>query len=170
RARREQHRRAGRVHRAAQDHVGHRLSAPGRLLPGRAADAPRAARAAVLRGTASGARRRRPRLLRPELTHRASSMSRRVAEIRLATPADGAQLSAIYAPLVRDTAITFEVDPPDAAEMSRRVAESLPAFPWLVVEAGGEVLGYVYASKHRERAAYLWSVDTTVYTHARVRR
>lgn len=92
------------------------------------------------------------------------------AAIRLAAPADGAQLSAIYAPLVRDTAISFEVDPPDAAEMARRVAESLPAFPWLVADAGGEVLGYVYASKHRARAAYLWSVDTTVYIDARVRR
>ena len=92
------------------------------------------------------------------------------AAIRLATPADGAQLSAIYAPLVRNTAISFEVDPPDAAEMTRRVAESLPAFPWLVADAGGEVLGYVYASTHRARAAYLWSVDTTVYIHARVRR
>ena len=56
-----------------------------------------------------------------------------MAEIRLATPADGAQLSAIYAPIARDTAISFEVYPPDATEMARRVAESLPAFPWLVV-------------------------------------
>ncbi|HEY6980005.1 hypothetical protein [Reyranella sp.] len=63
------------------------------------------------------------------------------AAIRLATPADGAQLSAIHAPLVRDTAISFEVDPPDAAEMARRVAESLPTFPWLVADAAGEVLG-----------------------------
>ena len=50
------------------------------------------------------------------------------------------------------------------------MAESLPAFPWLVADVGGEVLGYVYASKHRARAAYLWSVDTTVYIHPRVRR
>ena len=90
--------------------------------------------------------------------------------IRLATPADAAQLAEIYAPIVRDTAISFEVDPPDAAEMARRVAESLPAFPWLVADASGEVLGYVYASRHRARAAYLWSVDTTVYVHARARR
>jgi phosphinothricin acetyltransferase len=90
--------------------------------------------------------------------------------IRLATPADGVQLAEIYAPIVRDTAISFEVDPPDAAEMARRVAESLPAFPWLVADASGEVLGYVYASRHRTRAAYLWSVDTTVYVDARARR
>src|SRR5205085_11369555 len=67
RAGREQHRGAGGLHRAAQDHVGHRLSALGRLLPGRAADAPRAARAAVPRGEAPGARRWRPRLLRNAL-------------------------------------------------------------------------------------------------------
>src|SRR5262249_34369828 len=56
-------------HRAAQDPVGHRLSAPGRLLPGRAADAARAARAAVPRSEAPGARRRRAGLLRFELIH-----------------------------------------------------------------------------------------------------
>src|SRR2546430_9670176 len=67
RAGREQHRRAGRLYRAAQDHVGHRLSALGRLLPGRAADAARAARAAVPPGEAPGARRRRSRLLPPDL-------------------------------------------------------------------------------------------------------
>src|SRR4029453_6180344 len=70
RAGRKQHRGAGRLYRAAQDPVGHRLSALGRLLPGRAANAPRAARVAVPRGEAPGARRRRPRLLWPELTQR----------------------------------------------------------------------------------------------------
>src|SRR2546430_3390705 len=68
RAGRKQHRGAGRLYRAAQDHVGHRLSALGWLLPGRAADAPRAARAAVPPGAAPGARLQRPRLPLPGLT------------------------------------------------------------------------------------------------------
>jgi phosphinothricin acetyltransferase len=92
------------------------------------------------------------------------------AAIRLATANDGEQLSRIYAPIVRDTAISFEIDPPDAAEMARRIVETLPALPWLVADSGGEVLGYVYASRHRARAAYSWSVDTTVYIHAGARR
>src|SRR5262249_10325037 len=76
RAGREQHRGAGQLHRAAQDPVGHRLSAPGRLLPGRAADAARAARAAVPRSEAPGARRRRAWLLRDELIQgRASGLA-----------------------------------------------------------------------------------------------
>ena len=68
RAGREQHRRAGRLHRAAQDPLGHRLSALGRLLPGRAADARRADRIALAGGEAPGACWRRPGILRPRLT------------------------------------------------------------------------------------------------------
>jgi phosphinothricin acetyltransferase len=77
-----------------------------------------------------------------------------VAAIRLATTSDGDQLSGIYAPVVRDTAISFEIEPPDAAEMAQRIVETLPVLPWLVADSGAEVLGYVYASRHRARAAY----------------
>jgi len=92
------------------------------------------------------------------------------ATIRLASEADAEQIARIYAPIVRDTAISFEVEPPTAAEMARRVTSTLPAFPWLVADAAGEVLGYVYAGPHRTRAAYGWAVDTTVYVHSRGRR
>ena len=85
------------------------------------------------------------------------------ATIRLATPADGAAVAAIYAPVVRDTAISFEVDPPDAREMAARIATTLPARPWLVAEADGRVVGYAYAGAHRARAAYDWSVEPSVY-------
>jgi phosphinothricin acetyltransferase len=56
------------------------------------------------------------------------------------------------------------------AELQRRIEYTLPQYPWLVCEAAGDVLGYVYASKHRERAAYQWSVDVSAYTHPRARR
>lgn len=85
--------------------------------------------------------------------------------IRVATPTDGATAAAIYAPIVRDTAISFEVDPPDAAEMARRIEATSRRYPWLVADRDGETLGYVYAGPHRERAAYGWSVETTVYVH-----
>ena len=84
------------------------------------------------------------------------------AVVRLAEPADGTGVQAIYAPIVRDTAISFEVDPPSAEEMARRISTTLERWPWLVCADGGTVLGYVYAAQHRERAAYRWSVDVTV--------
>lgn len=85
-------------------------------------------------------------------------------KIRTATPADAAAVAAIYAPIVQHTAISFETEPPDAAEMRSRLDKTLASLPWLVAEDdAGTVCGYAYASKHRERAAYQWSVDTTVY-------
>lgn len=85
-------------------------------------------------------------------------------KIRTATPDDAAAVAAIYAPVVQHTAISFETDPPDAAEMRSRIDKTLTTLPWLVAEdEQGAVCGYAYASKHRERAAYQWSVDTTVY-------
>ncbi|MFL6695626.1 MAG: arsinothricin resistance N-acetyltransferase ArsN1 family B [Vitreoscilla sp.] len=84
--------------------------------------------------------------------------------IRTAEPADAEALSAIYAPIVRDTTISFELDPPSVAEMRSRIVTTMKALPWLVsVDGHGAVDGYVYASKHRERAAYQWSVDVTAY-------
>ncbi|HTU89446.1 MAG TPA: GNAT family N-acetyltransferase, partial [Gemmataceae bacterium] len=82
--------------------------------------------------------------------------------IRLATLDDAEQIQAIYAPYC-DTPISFELESPNAEEMRRRLAKVLGQYPWLVCDGGSEVLGYVYATQHRERAAYRWSVDTTVY-------
>jgi phosphinothricin acetyltransferase len=88
----------------------------------------------------------------------------------MAIESDAAQVASIYAPVVRETAISFEVEEPSEAEMCERIAGTLKQFPWLVCEAAGEVLGYVYAGAHRTRAAYQWSVDVTVYVHAAHRR
>lgn len=82
---------------------------------------------------------------------------------RLATPGDGDACAAIYAPYVTDTAISFEVAPPDAAEMAARIARTIERTPWVVVEADGEVRAYAYGTRHRDRAAYDWTVETTVY-------
>jgi L-amino acid N-acyltransferase YncA len=84
--------------------------------------------------------------------------------IRSAVSGDADALAAIYAPVVRDTAISFEFDPPDVEEMRARVINTLKTFPWLVsIDDRGEVDGYAYASRHRDRAAYQWSVDCTAY-------
>src|SRR6476620_2575552 len=86
--------------------------------------------------------------------------------IRLATPADGDRLSEIYAPAVVGSGISFELEPPDGAEMARRVGYVAARTPWLVCEHRGEVAGYAYASRHRERAAYDWSVEVSAYVDA----
>jgi phosphinothricin acetyltransferase len=82
--------------------------------------------------------------------------------IRLATPADAEPVHAIYAPYCH-TPISFELAPPGVEEMRGRLAKVLGQFPWLLYEEGGDVVGYAYAAPHRERAAYRWSVDTSVY-------
>lgn len=89
--------------------------------------------------------------------------------MRIATPADAADVAAVYAPVVRDTVISFEAEPPDAAEMARRIRATLPARPWLVAERGGVVIGYAYAGPHRARAAYRWAVETSVYVAGEAR-
>jgi len=90
--------------------------------------------------------------------------------IRMATESDAEQIAAIYTPYVRDTPISFEVVPPTAAEMRQRIGALTANFPWLVCEAGDAVLGYAYASRHRDRAAYQWSVDVSVYVRADAHR
>jgi phosphinothricin acetyltransferase len=83
--------------------------------------------------------------------------------IRPATPGDACAIAGIYAPYVRDTAITFEVDPPDTDEMRARITDKSAHFPWLVAERDGRILGYAYAGTFHPRAAYRWMVETTVY-------
>jgi L-amino acid N-acyltransferase YncA len=84
--------------------------------------------------------------------------------VRVATPGDAEAIAAIYSPIVTLTAISFETEPPTATEMRLRIQSTLQRLPWLVgLDAGGDVNGYVYASKHRERPAYQWCVDTTAY-------
>lgn len=91
--------------------------------------------------------------------------------IRVATPDDAAAIAGIYAPVVSTTFISFETEPPSTEEMTRRIVSTLLTLPWLVsVDEHGDVDGYAYASRHRERAAYQWSVDTTVYVRADRRR
>jgi phosphinothricin acetyltransferase len=90
--------------------------------------------------------------------------------IRLATPADGPALADIYRPAVTDSAISFELEPPDGTAMALRIARILTRLPWLVCERDGAVLGYAYASPHRERPAYQWSVEVSAYVHREARR
>jgi L-amino acid N-acyltransferase YncA len=90
--------------------------------------------------------------------------------VRLARADDAARVQAIYAPIVRDTPISFEVDPPGVPEMRRRIIDTLATLPWLVCERDSETLGFAYAAAHRTRPAYRWSVDVSVYVAGHARR
>ncbi len=85
--------------------------------------------------------------------------------IRLATHLDGSALAEIYRPAVTDNSTSFELDPPDGAELTRRAAKCMERTPWLVYERDGQVLGYAYGGIHRERAAYQWSAEVSAYVH-----
>ena len=90
--------------------------------------------------------------------------------IRLAREEDAKAILEIYAPIVRNTVISFETEVPDVALMRSRINSTLKSLPWLVCENQGELLGYVYASPHRSRSAYKWSLDVSAYVHPQARR
>lgn len=94
-----------------------------------------------------------------------------MSAIRPARRADGAAMAAIYAPFCGDaSAVSFEVVPPRAEEMERRLEAVSATYPWLVAEVGGHVAGYAYAGPHHERAAYRWAVNVALYIDAGHRR
>lgn len=87
-------------------------------------------------------------------------------EIRRARRADGAAVAAIYAPVVRESATSFEVEPPTPREMADRIEQITSPHRWLVADDGQRgVVGYAYGSPHRGRVGYRYSVETSVYVH-----
>ena len=84
-------------------------------------------------------------------------------EIRIVQIQDAEALLTIYAPYVEQTAITFEYDVPTVDEFSRRITDVSKRYPWLVAEDNGRIVGYAYASAFKERAAYQWAVETSIY-------
>ncbi len=90
--------------------------------------------------------------------------------LRLATPADGAAVAAVYAPYVLETAISFELAAPGADEMAGRIARTLERTPWVVAEVDGVVRAYAYAGRFRERPAYDWTAESAVYVDRSLHR
>jgi phosphinothricin acetyltransferase len=90
--------------------------------------------------------------------------------IRLATANDAAAIAAIYAPSCESNVVSFEYAAPPPEEIAARIRTVTPHWPWLVLDDEGIVAGYAYASRHRERAAYRWAVDTAVYVAEAYRR
>lgn len=91
--------------------------------------------------------------------------------IRTAGEADAGAIAAIYAPHVTAGVVSFETEAPDAAVIAARMAASGDFYPWLVAEEPETgVLGYAYAARFREREAYRWAVETTIYLGAGAQR
>jgi L-amino acid N-acyltransferase YncA len=83
--------------------------------------------------------------------------------LRPAEPRDADSIAAIYAPIVRDTFISFEAEPSSASVMAERIEAAQQRYPWLVATTGGAVVGYACGGALRPRAAYQWSVEVTAY-------
>jgi L-amino acid N-acyltransferase YncA len=90
--------------------------------------------------------------------------------IRFVTPDDASAIAAIYAPYVTETPISFETQAPTLAVIRERIARYTSTHPWLVYEDSGRVLGYAYAGRHHERAAYDWSCEVSVYVDRTMHR
>jgi L-amino acid N-acyltransferase YncA len=90
--------------------------------------------------------------------------------VRFARLDDAAAIAAIYAPYVRETPISFEIQPPGPDVMLGRMKHSMATHPWLVYEIEGRVAGYAYAARHHERAAYDWSCEVSVYVDRSLHR
>lgn len=92
-------------------------------------------------------------------------------KLRLATAADAAAIAAIYADYVTGTAVSFETEPPDEAEIRARIEAGGDLYPWLAAcDMNGRLIGYVYAAPFRTRRAYRFTVETTVYVDPEAQR
>lgn len=83
--------------------------------------------------------------------------------MRMADTRDAQEMLDIYEPYVKETAITFEYEPPALEEFSGRIKRTLERYPWLAAVDGERIAGYSYVSPFKDRAAYDWAVETTIY-------
>lgn len=90
--------------------------------------------------------------------------------IRFASPSDAPALLEIYRPYVLETAITFEYDVPSVEEFTERIRNTQKRYPYLVAQCGDEIVGYAYVSSFVGRAAYDWSVETSIYVEQNRRK
>lgn len=84
-------------------------------------------------------------------------------KIRIAQVSDAEQLVDIYKYYVEKTDITFEYEVPTVEEFTERIRNTLVKYPYIVAEDGGEIMGYAYAGAFKNRRAYDWSVETSIY-------
>lgn len=86
-------------------------------------------------------------------------------KIRLATAADSSSILDIYSLYISNTSFTFETEVPSVQAFADRIESYLQSWPWLVCEIDGKIAGYAYATRHRERTAYQWCTESSIYIH-----
>ncbi len=86
-------------------------------------------------------------------------------KIRVARVTDAASILEIYAPYITNTSFTFETEVPSIEAFTQRISTYLKSWPWLVCEIDGTVAGYAYGTRYRERTAYQWCVESSIYIH-----
>jgi L-amino acid N-acyltransferase YncA len=86
-------------------------------------------------------------------------------EIRCFQPGDSTAILDIYAPFILNSAVSFEESVPNISDFEKRLKVIADKYPFFVFSDNREILGYAYGTKHRERAAYRWIVETTIYMH-----
>ena len=91
-------------------------------------------------------------------------------EIRLSRASDAEGCLAVYAPYVLSSAVSFETKPPSVEEFRRRIESISAQYPYIVCLEAGRVIGYAYAHRHKERAAYQWNAELSVYLDGAYRR
>lgn len=85
------------------------------------------------------------------------------ATIRIATPEDARSILEIYAPYITHTSLTFETEVPSEQAFAERMRNYLQTWPWLVCEVDGNIAGYSYATRYRERTGYQWCTESSIY-------
>ena len=90
--------------------------------------------------------------------------------VRDATPGDASACARVYAPYVLETAVTFELEPPSVSQTADRIAAALRTHAWVVLEQDGRIVGYAAAGPMKDRAAYRWSCEVSVYLERGRRR
>lgn len=91
-------------------------------------------------------------------------------KFRVARPEDAEVLRTIYAPYVEETAITFEYEVPGVEEFRARIAHTLATYPYIVAVEDNKIIGYAYVGRLHERAAYDWTVETSIYVDRSARK
>ena len=89
-------------------------------------------------------------------------------KIRQVQLSDAEQILKVYAPFITDTCISFEYVVPSVEEFAQRIAGISAEYPYIVLEADGEIVGYAYAHRYLERVAYSWDVEVTIYLAPKV--
>lgn len=87
-------------------------------------------------------------------------------KLRIAESGDAEGVLSIYTPYVTETSVTFDYDVEEAKVFCQKIDEMLKEFPWVIAEHEGRIIGYAYAKRHRDRAAYNWCAESSIYVHA----